>query len=131
MLFCQILAGRRSSTLYSKKRAAYYSFHSALSKKYFGKLFLIIFISTWNNLARYCIFADSLLIVRCTGRSTKRATHDPFGERFKTTTLEKSYWQILSVLGKIDLSIGFLWKFCWLKVMYRLLYQRTCTLLIS
>ena len=55
----------------------------------------------------------------------------PFVERLKTTTLGKSYWLILSVLETIHLNIAFLMNFCWWKVMYRVLYERSYTLLLS
>ena len=55
----------------------------------------------------------------------------PLVERLKTTILGKSYRQILSVLEATYLNIVFLRKFCWWKVMYRMLYERSFTLLLS
>ena len=49
-----------------------------------------------------------------------------FVERFKTTTLGRSYRCILPVLGLNFLKIEFLLNFCWCKVMYRVLYERIC-----
>lgn len=66
------------------------------------KVLLMNFINTLKYLLEFCIFVDSLLIVSCVlGTLRKELVIDPFIERFKTTTLKKSYLQILSVLGTI------------------------------
>ena len=36
---------------------------AAFQGNYFGKVLLINFISTWNNLPKHCIFAGSLFII--------------------------------------------------------------------
>ena len=60
------------------------------------------FISTWNNLPRHRVFADSLLIASYVqGALRKELLMAPFIKRFKTVTLRKSYWWILPVLGTI------------------------------
>ena len=51
------------------------------------------------------ILADWRLCTEC---SAKGAAHCSFLERFKATTLGKSYWKKLSMPGKICLSIAFL-----------------------
>ena len=69
---------------------------------------MINFASTWNNLLKYCISAEFLLVagyVQCALRKELRI--DPFVERFKADTLGKSYWWKLSLTGKIYLSIAF------------------------
>ena len=69
---------------------------------------MINFASTWNNLLKYCISAEFLLVagyVQCVLRKELRI--DPFVERFKADTLGKSYWWKLSLTGKIYLSIAF------------------------
>ena len=53
---------------------------------------MINFASTWNNLLKYCISAEFLLVagyVQCTLRKELRI--DPFVERFKADNLGKSY----------------------------------------
>ena len=40
-------------------------------------------------------------------------------------------WWILSVIGLNYLNIALLLNFCWWKVMYRVLYKRSCSLLLS
>ena len=47
----------------------------------------------------------------------------PFEESFKATTLERSYYWILQVLGNIYLNIAFLPIFCWWKITHRVLYK--------
>ena len=39
------------------------SFHRTFENNYFGKVSLMNLVSTWSNLPKHCIFADSLLIV--------------------------------------------------------------------
>ena len=45
--------------------AAHCSFRRAFENNYSGKVSLINLISTWSNMPKHCIFADSLLIVNC------------------------------------------------------------------
>ena len=74
------------------------------------------------------IFPDGRLCTEC---SMKGAAHCSFVEGFKTATLGRPCWWILSVIGLNYLNIALLLNFCWWKVMYRVLYKRSCSLLLS
>ena len=65
------------------------------------------------------------------GALRKKLPIDPFVERFKTVTLGESYREILSVLVTIHLNIAFLPHFCCQKGKYKLLSERSCSLLFS
>ena len=57
-------------------------------EKCFGKVFLTNFIITWKYWSRYCVFAESLLIVSYVqGALRKELLMAPFIERFKTVEL--------------------------------------------
>ena len=50
------------------------------------------FASSWNNLLKYCISADFLLMEGYEQGALRKKLHvDPFVERFKTATLRKFY----------------------------------------
>ena len=71
------------------------------------------FGSIWSNLLKHCISADfslTVALVQSALRKEMLITH--FVERFNTPTLEKSYLNILPVLGKNYLDIAFLSIFC-------------------
>ena len=95
LFFDQILADRTLSLQHSKERAAYCSFSRALSNSNFGKVLLISFIITWNNLLQHCI-SSKFLLVESYGQSTQSTLRKelliaPFVQHFKTTTSRKSH----------------------------------------
>ena len=55
----------------------------------------------------------------------------PFVERFKIAILGRFCWWILPVLGISYLNFAFLSIFCWWKVMYSVLFERSCTFFLS
>ena len=66
------------------------------------------FASTWNNLLKYCISVEYLLMGSCLQGALQKKIHiDPFVERFETVTLGRSHWWIFLVLGAIYLNIAF------------------------
>ena len=93
----------------STKGAAQCSFHRALKSSYFEKVLLRNFDSTWNILLKHYISAEFLLMEGYVQGALRK---EPFVERFKTTTLRKSYWQMLLLLATIYLDITFLPNVC-------------------
>ena len=58
----------------------------------FGKVLLMNFASTLNNLLKHCISADFLLMEGFVQGALRNELHiAPFAEHFKTATLGKSY----------------------------------------
>ena len=98
---------------------------------YFGKVLLMNFASTWIKLFQHWISVEFLLMEGYVqGALRKELLMAPSIKCFKTATLGRSYRCILPVLETIFKNIAFLLNFCWWKVMYRVLYERSCTLLL-
>ena len=132
MDFCWIFADRKLFTVCSTKGAAYCSFRRALWNSYFGKVLLMNFASSWNKLFKWGISVNCLLMEVYVQGALWNVLHiTPFVERFKIATLGRSCSWVLPVLRIIYSNIGFLWNFCWWKVMYRVLYERSCLLILS
>ena len=90
------------------------------------------FTSTWNNLLKHWISAEFFLMEGYVQSALWKELHIAlFVEGFKTATLGRSCWWILWVIGLNYLNIALLLNFCWRKVMYRVLYKRSCSLLLS
>ena len=90
------------------------------------------FTSTWNSLLKHWISAEFFLTEGYVQSALWKELHiAPFVEGFKTATLGRPCWWILSVIGLNYLNIALLLNFCWWKVMYRVLYKRSCSLLLS
>ena len=84
------------------------------------------------NWLRHWISSGFLLVESyLQGALIKELHIAPFVGRFKTATLGRSCWQILQVLGLNYSNMTFLAIFCRWKFMYRVLFERSCTLLHS
>ena len=82
------------STRCSTKRAAHCSFRRALSNKYFEKVLLIHFASTWINLLDHCISAEFLLMEGYVqGALRRELLITSFVECSKATTLGRPHGQ--------------------------------------
>ena len=67
-------------------------FVKCFEKKYFGKVVVNNFISTWNILPRHYVFVHFLLLVSYVlGALRKEMLMVPFVEPFKTANLGKSH----------------------------------------
>ena len=90
------------------------------------------FASTWIKLFKHWISVEFLLVQGYLyGPLRKDLLMASSIERFKTATLGRSYWCILPVLGTICKNIAFLLNFCWWKVIYRVLYEKSYALFLS
>ena len=97
-----------------------------------GRSYRWILPVLWINWLKHWISSKFLLIQSyLQGALRKKLRIAPFVERFKIATLGRFCWWILPVLGINYSNMAFLSIFCWWKLMYRVLYERSCTLLHS
>ena len=85
--FCLIRSDRNVSTRCFRKGTSHCSFHRALQNSHIGRVSLINFVTTWNNLLRHCISPEFLLIKGdLQGAVRKELNNASYIDLFKTAT---------------------------------------------
>ena len=103
-------------------------FVERFKNSFFGKVFMMTFASTWNNLLEHCISVDYLLMeCYCAGCSTKGAVHWSFRR-----ALYNSYYGMDFVTTWKNLPKHWIFADFLLIVRYnKAIYESSCPLLLS